>query len=371
VEGIHLPPTVVQRGINSYILHTGYGEVQINTPAMERTIATVHRGCGQKGLSSDNLETLDSHLLNSAVTSGAKHRPLVVDKVAIENGRPVLYGAGIRLMEADLLVGAFGVNSFKAPVFEGGDFSNSSPTTIKAAISEITLDPEEIQRRFGNSVHLFMLPDMFIEFAAIIPKHSYVTLCILGKQLDINKMEKFLYHPSVSKLFPESRLDWLGCHCLPMMNVGALSTPYADRIVMVGDSGSTKLYKDGIGAAYFMGKSAAMTVLMHGVAKENFKKHYMHDYQHLARDNLYGRFLFFGTELFRDSRLLTSAMIDVVKKEQEKYSPRRKRLSSILWDLFTGNERYRSVFWRAVNPRLMLRLTKAVRLQLLRRVIHG
>jgi hypothetical protein len=291
--------------------------------------------------------------------------------VAFENGRPVLYSSGIRLMEADLLVGAFGVNSLKAPVFEGGDFGNSTPSTIKTAITEITLDPEEIQNLFGSSVHLFMLPDMFIEFAAIIPKRSYITLCVLGKELDVGKMEKFLYHPSVSKLFPESRLDWIGCHCLPMMNIGALSTPYAERVVMVGDSGSTKLYKDGIGAAYFMGKSAATTVLMHGVAKEHFKKHYMHDYQNLARDNLYGRFLFFGTELFRDSRLLTTAMLDVVRKEQAAYSPRRKRLSSILWDMFTGNERYRNVFWRAMSPRLVMRLIKAVRIVLIRRLAHG
>jgi hypothetical protein len=362
---------VIQRGINSYILHTGYGQVRIDTPAMEKTIATVHRGCGQKGLSSDNWESLDSYLLKRAIESGAKHRPLAVDKVAIENGRPVLYGSGIRLMEADLLVGAFGVNSLRAPIFEGGDFGNSSPTTTKAAITEITLDPEEIQSRFGSSVHLFMLPDMFIEFAAIIPKRSYITLCVLGKELDVQKMEKFLYHPSVIELFPESKLDWIGCHCLPMMNVGALTNPYADRIVMVGDSGSTKLYKDGIGAAYFMGKSAAKTVLMHGVAREHFKKHYMHDYQSLARDNFYGRFLFFGTELFRDSRLLTTAMLELVRKEQQAHSPRRKKLSSILWDMFTGNERYRNVFWRAMSPRLLLRLIKAVRLMLIRRVVHG
>ncbi|HKZ57917.1 MAG TPA: hypothetical protein VJ024_09465, partial [Thermodesulfovibrionales bacterium] len=42
VEGINLPDSVVQRGINSYKLHTHLGSVQIATPSFEKTIATVY-----------------------------------------------------------------------------------------------------------------------------------------------------------------------------------------------------------------------------------------------------------------------------------------------------------------------------------------
>ncbi len=41
VEGINLPDTVAQRGIDSYRLHTQYGSVSIATPSQEWTIATV------------------------------------------------------------------------------------------------------------------------------------------------------------------------------------------------------------------------------------------------------------------------------------------------------------------------------------------
>jgi len=372
VEGLNIPPSVIQRGITSYVLHTGFGNVRIDTPEMERTIATVHRGSGQRAMATGKWESFDAYLLKSAVEAGARHRSETVDRVAMENGRPVLYSNGIRLMEADLLVGAFGVNSQLEPVFDEGIFRTISPTTNRAAITEITLDPEEVQSRFGTSVHLFMLPMPDIKFAAIVPKHSYVTLCVLGKNLTREIMEEFLYHPSVISLFPESHLDWIGCQCLPLMNVGALKVPYADRIVMVGDSGSTRLYKDGIGAAYFMAKSAARTVLMHGVSARHFRKHYMRDYRSLDRDNLYGQILFLGTELFRYSKLLTTAMINIVNKEQRHESVRRKLLSSVLWDMFTGNERYRNVFYNAVKPKMMLKFTKGVRHVLAGRMLqHG
>jgi flavin-dependent dehydrogenase len=371
VEGYNIPSSVIQRAINSYVLYTDKGKVRINTPAMEKTIATVHRGSGQKGMASKNRESFDSYLLQRAIESGAEHRPEVVDRIAFENGRPVLFSSGKRLMDADLLVGAYGVNSHQAPFFEEGVFSKSSPSSVKAAITEITLDPDEVVSRFGTSVHLFMLPIVNVRFAAIIPKHSYVTLCILGKNLNEKMMEKFLYHPSVSALFPEGKLDLIGCHCLPMINVGALPVPYADRVVMVGDSGSTRLYKDGIGAAYFMAKSAAKTAIMYGVGAKQFKKHYMPDYRSLVRDNRYGWFLFLTAELFRDSSINTRAMLRLVRKEQEDIRGHRKFLSPVLWDMFTGNERYRNVFWRAINPLLVLKLLKSVRAVLIERIIRG
>ena len=43
-EGINLPPTVVQRGIDSHILHMGVGSVRIETPLAEKRIGTVYRG---------------------------------------------------------------------------------------------------------------------------------------------------------------------------------------------------------------------------------------------------------------------------------------------------------------------------------------
>jgi len=43
-------------------------------------------------------------------------------------------------------------------------------------------------------------------------------------------------------------------------------------------------------------------------------------------------------------------MLEVVNREQSDESRTRKTLSTILWDMFTGNERYKAVFTRALNP---------------------
>src|SRR3989337_2714611 len=45
-EGIDLPTTVVQRGIDSYMLHTDMGSVRIDTPLHEKRITAIHRGSG-------------------------------------------------------------------------------------------------------------------------------------------------------------------------------------------------------------------------------------------------------------------------------------------------------------------------------------
>jgi flavin-dependent dehydrogenase len=63
VEGINLPPEVVQRGISSYVLHTQKGDVSIESPAHEKRIATVYRGGGPRGTEEKELKSFDDFLL--------------------------------------------------------------------------------------------------------------------------------------------------------------------------------------------------------------------------------------------------------------------------------------------------------------------
>jgi len=366
VEGINIPTSVVQRGINSYQLYTERGDVHIETPAHEKTIASVYRSGGPKDLTIQEKDSFDNFLLQAAVREGAEHVPQTVDRVLLEDGKPILYSGDEVLTRADLVVGAFGVNGRKTPTFEGMDFGYKSPTVTRTAITEIALDPEYISEKFGNSIHLFLLPIKNIKFAAIIPKTSYVNLCMLGKKLDRVRVNEFLAHPKVRQLFPEDELEKLSCMCLPIMNIGAPARPYTDRVVMIGDAGSTRLYKDGIGAAYFMGKSAAKTVVMNGVGEKHFRENYLPDYRSLITDNRFGSFLFLFTDLVRKYKFLTSAMVRVVKRESENHKDEEKILSSILWDMFTGNERYKEVFKRAIRPELIVKMTTSTIRQILR-----
>ena len=62
MEGVHLPPGVVQRGIDSYVLHTDVGTVRIATPTREMRIGALHRGAGPRDVSEKRWESFDGHL---------------------------------------------------------------------------------------------------------------------------------------------------------------------------------------------------------------------------------------------------------------------------------------------------------------------
>jgi flavin-dependent dehydrogenase len=348
VEGINLSDRLVQRGINSYKLHTDYGAVSIETPTHEKRIAAVYRGGGPKGTMVREKESFDWFLLNLAKKEGALHVPLKIDHIELRNAKPVLLSREGDVEEADLVVGAIGVKSQTSKLFENMRFGYRRPETVTAAIAEIGFDSDCVSEHFGTSVHLFLLPLKDIKFAAMIPKGTYVTVCILGKNMNVKSVNEFLNHPVVSSVIPGSVSYKIGCRCLPHMNIRAPKMPFTDRVVTCGDAGATRLFKDGLGAAYLMGKAAAKTAVFYGVSARHFQQEYLPVYRSIVNDNRYGQFLFQVTDFFKRYKILTKGMLKVVRLEQEDQY-HAKRLSSILWDLFTGNERYKNIFYRTLN----------------------
>ncbi len=366
VEGINLPDSVVRKGINSYNLHTNHGEVYFATPDLERTIATVYRGGGPKGMIPKGKESFDYFLLKDAIREGAVLNPVRVDRIEIRDRKPVLFSKDWELGQFDLLVGAFGVNSTTPKMFEEIGFGYKEPPTVTTAIAELLLGEEKVEKHFGNSVHLFLLPDKGMKFAAMIPKGAYVTLCVLGKEMHANTVSDFLEKPVVKNVLEDIPYT-VECRCLPKMNAGAPLKPFTDRVVTCGDAGSTRLFKDGLGAAYLMGKAAAKTALFQGVSARHFQKDYYPVYQSLIIDNRYGQFLFTVTDVFRKNKILTEGMLRTVRREQKGPADHRI-LSSILWNMFTGNERYKNIFPKALDIRMHGNLLREFSQVLTRRV---
>ncbi len=352
VEGINLPDTVVRKGINSYRLHTNYGSVFITTPSFDKTIATVYRGGGPKDAVTDK-ESFDHFLLNRAIQEGAVHKPFLIDHIECREGRPVLFSRKQELMEADLAVGAFGLNSATAKLVEDMKFGYKAPRVLTAAIAEIAMGGDVVAKHFGNSIQLFLLPNPEITFAAMIPKGAYVTLCILGSAagaMHVNTVNEFLELPAVKKVLPQSSDYHVACRCLPKLNVSAPKKAFTDRMVMCGDAGSTRLFKDGLGAAYLMGKAAAKTAVFQGIGERQFAGDYYPAYKRIINDNNYGSLLYAVIGIYRKVGLLTKAMLKVVEKEQAGRSD--KTMSSILWDMFTGNEKYKKIFSHAFKVKM-------------------
>jgi flavin-dependent dehydrogenase len=366
VEGINLPDSVVRKGINSYRLHTNMGSVIIATPALEKTIATVYRGGGPRGMIGEDKASFDNFLLAQAIQEGAVHKTQRIDHIEYKNNKPLLFSKNTEIMRADLAVGAFGINSTSGKIFESLGFGYREPSNVTAAIAEISMAEDAIAEHFGNSIQLFLLPDRGIKFGAMIPKGPYVTLCILGTEIGQKTVDDFINKPVVRDALPKSTPYSIACRCLPKMNVGAPRIPFSDGIVLCGDAGSTRLFKDGLGAAYIMGKAAAKAAVFEGVGARDFERNYMPVYKSIVHDNYFGRVLYFVIDRYRKTAILTKAMLKVVEKEQRDPG-NGKILSSILWDMFTGNERYKKVFLKSAKVKMHIDMWEG----LIRSLIRG
>jgi hypothetical protein len=86
-----------------------------------------------------------------------------------------------------------------------------------------------------------------------------------------------------------------------------------------------------------------------GISKTDFHHYFRPVLRDMERDNRIGKFLFNITSLIQKSGTVKTAMMNVVAEEQR--MPRHKRrISSILWDTYTGSARYRNIFLRCLNP---------------------
>ncbi len=249
-EGINLPPQIVQRGIESYTLHTDRGTVSIETPLHEKRIAAVHRGGGPKGTVDSKWGSFDGYLQILAIEKGANLFQSKVERVLFDNGRPKIIIKDEDPVTYDLLVVAVGVNSRILNIFTDINTGYRLPRTTKTIIREYYLGEEMISQYFGNSMHIFLLDLPNVEFAAFIPKGDYVTFCMLGKDITPAVLATFMETPEVRQALPETiYTDQVSCHCNPKINIQRAIQPFADRMVFIGDCGVTRLYKDGIGGA--------------------------------------------------------------------------------------------------------------------------
>ena len=354
-EGVVLSSDVIRRGIESYTLHLEQGSTVIETPFNEQRIAAMFRGIGPLGADGKDGGSFDNYLLDLCKKSGANVIHEAVTSAIRTADGVTLSTKNKQKARYDLVVGAVGLNANALDIFESICPSFVPPETTKTYISEFKMEPELIDKHFGNSMHVFLLNLPHIKFGALIPKGRFVTLVLLGSDINKEIASSFVNSEAVRKLFPpDVNLDDITpCKCFPSINVKGAKLAYDDRVVLVGDSASSKLYKNGVGAAYITGKAAANTAVFNGISAAAFKKHYQPVCSNLERDNVLGKFIFSVTGIIQKSHLLKSAMLGLVIKEQGKKNQNR-RMSSVLWDTFTGSAAYKNIFLRFMNPLLLI-----------------
>lgn len=355
-EGIILPPTVVQRGIDSYTLHMDVGSVRINTPVQEKRIAAISRGPGPRDLKEIKWDSFDGHMQKLAVDKGAHLINERVREISWIDGQPRLKTAKEFSDSYDLLVFATGVNAASQKLLKNFDADYEAPQTTKTFIQEYYLGEKIIAEVLGSSMHVFLLDIPRLEFAAIIPKGDYVTVCLLGEDVDKKLVDEFMNTPEVKACFPAGwSPDARSCLCSPRVNTGGARHPYGDRFVFIGDCGVTRLYKDGIGAAYRTAKAAATTAVLQGISAADFAEHYDPACHRIENDNLIGKFVFFVTRQIQRRRFTRRAVLRMTANEQTA-DPTQRQLSTVLWDTFTGSAPYREILLRTFDPRFISRI---------------
>ncbi|HEY5974443.1 MAG TPA: cyclic nucleotide-binding domain-containing protein [Geobacteraceae bacterium] len=356
-EGINLPGTIVQRGIDSYILHTDLGRISIDPPGQEKRIAAIHRGAGPRGLKESHWGSFDAYLLDLAASKGASLLPERVEEIRWEAGKPVIATRSGKVTDPyDLLTVAVGINSPLLKSFASLPGGFKPPIGTKTFITECFLGQEAVELYLGDAMHVFLLDIPRLEFAAIIPKGEFATVCLLGENIDKELIQAFFSAPEVKECFPPGTPLASGqCQCAPAINVTGAHTPFADRIAFIGDAGVNRLYKDGIGGSYRTAKAAARAAIFNGVSAADFAAGYGPTCRALTFDNNIGRIIFTVTRIIQKVRIARRAVLGMTFNEQNNANI-PQRMSGVLWDTFTGSAPYRDVFLRTLHPGFLVRL---------------
>jgi len=107
-EGINLPPQVVQRGIESYVVHMDVGSVDIRAMSGEQRIATLYRGNGPREGGEAPRESFDGFLQGMAIEQGANVVRKLITGVEWRDGFPWLKTVGEPDVRYDLVTVASG-----------------------------------------------------------------------------------------------------------------------------------------------------------------------------------------------------------------------------------------------------------------------
>lgn len=359
-EGVVLPENRIISRVEGYVLHVHDEQIKFSCFDNQiKPIVTVFRGNGPRCSTFPDVISFDDYLLTWAQDEGADviNQPVWDIELPEDRMRPVRLAYGEKEntqdFEADLVVGAFGINSFLSKQIQNAGFGYKPPSTLITYQAEFLLGRDEIQKNFGNNIHVFLPKSKIVRYATVIPKGDYISLSVIGKKNVTQDILSVL--TDLEEIRDKIPADSPACFCYPKIAVSPARNPFTDRLVIVGDASFSRHYKNGIESAFVTGKLAAQTVAGVGIDSSSFSRSYFRDAkQQIISDNYYGRFLLKTNDIINSIPLLTRAQISLVNdREKEDTS---KKLRSILWNMFTGNIPYRDIFKETLDLKMQLTL---------------
>lgn len=350
--GLSLPPALVLSRISSYSLHTSAGSLSASQPDPQAEIVSVYRGAGPRYGHPPGQISFDEFLLEEAVARGASLRRAYVEAVRFPQPAEVVSGGESK--RYDLVVLATGVNGH--PLALGGVAYRPPPTRAMCQ-SEVHLGRDEVQRRLGAAVHIFLPPDEIATYGILIPKGPFVTVSLLHPRQRMQSLRQFLALDEVrAVLGPEVRRV---CGCLPRIAVGPAHGMAADGFVAIGDASVTRLYKNGIGSALATAERAARTAVFQGCRGEDFAARYLPLCRTIDRDNRIGRLLFLEVPMLKHFGVMPMAHCHLAT-DAGRHGAVSQLHARILWGMFTGAYSYRQLAGMVTDPALLLQLALAL-----------
>jgi flavin-dependent dehydrogenase len=348
--GLSLPDDIIQSQVHAYAVHLDGDHLRIPNPDPDRQIMSVYRGAGPRMLDGNPVSGFDQYLLTQACARGARHIRSRVRKVTREE-RPIVHTARESL-PADLVILATGVNS-RAPL--EASFGYQPPKTAVMAQDEFLLPDgwpaDQVDAHFGRPSGLI--------FGALIPKGKYLNVSLLGQDLSTDAVSDFIEAQELGESLPLPPGSL--CGCTPRIAVGASRNPYGTRWVAVGDAAVSRLYKDGIGTAFFSAQRAIEVATKRGLSRADFRRHYAPYCRQVSSDNRYGRFLHRLWSLTHRNSFILNIWKNVIQVEAR--WPLDKRVHTrLLWGMLTGDESYKDLFKLFLSPAAIAGLLRGLRI---------
>ncbi|MDR4498943.1 MAG: hypothetical protein MRK02_13650 [Candidatus Scalindua sp.] len=364
-DGIKIPKEIIRQEIQGYYFQTQEYGIELYKPQRNEnsSILAVYRGYGPLYSTHTQSHSFDSCLLKHVVDQGVIviSEPVQELKLPAETENPVTVQYGkqkpYKGMEADLVVGAFGINSSIIDKIEGLNFGYVPPKTIKTCQMEIPLSDTFIKNSFKDCIHVFAIGLKPFRFASMVPKGNYITVSLVGVR-DLTKQDliNFFNLPVVRKKLPH---DWKMpehfCMCMPRITLSHAKKPFTDRFVLVGDASISRIYKNGLESAYITSQFAAQAAFENGIAKKDFANHYYKPARKLlAMDNLLGSLILIMSDFVTKRNWLVKARLSYVKDKRGSWIA--DHLNSLLWNMVTGDASYKKILVQALNPLFQIKL---------------
>ena len=362
-----LPPDrCVQKEINGYYFHTHDGCVEVKNPkpSAEKKILTVFRGDGPMFSSQSISTSFDDFLLSRVEGMGANISSDIVSNIILPSNKKeqakVYFGkkGSWRVMNTDLVVGAFGLNTGMLEKVKRMGIGYVPPKTVRACQAEIYVGSSNGSKYSDSWIHVFSLGIKQITYASFTPRGDYLTVTLVGNA-DLNKAHliEFLNHPIVRRTFPQEgwKLPKNFCICFPKINITQARHPFDDRFVVVGSAGISRYYKHGIESAFTTSRMAANSAFESGVSGNAFRtSYYKPAMKLLGSDSRYGRWVFGLNDYITSRKNISAGYFSFLKSEKKK--PVAKIQLEFLWNMFTGSISFKELFIKVFDPALQLRL---------------